>query len=333
MKIAILGAGFAGLATAWTLLHQQAKKNIALELTIFDAEHIGAGASGIAAGLMHPFANIHSKINRWGAEGFEASMALLTASEEALGKRPYNQSGILRPALSAIQEKEFHAAANKHPQDIQWMEAEAIATLIPGVLRAPGILIKKGATVYPEEYLQGLWLACQNLGATFQPQKIHSPDELKHFDIVIVAMGANCGSFQELSHLPLRYTKGQILELLWPEGLLPLPMALNAHIYCVMLPDKKRCLVGSTYEKQFATAAADVAVAKAEILPKLASLYPPLDGAEILACRAGIRVSTPQHLPLLQKVSARCFVIAGLGSKGLLYHALYAKKLCDQILL
>ncbi|HRD55095.1 MAG TPA: FAD-dependent oxidoreductase, partial [Parachlamydiaceae bacterium] len=50
MKIAIIGAGFAGLATAWHLLQHQDK--IPLEVTIFDSSGFGGGASGIAAGLL-----------------------------------------------------------------------------------------------------------------------------------------------------------------------------------------------------------------------------------------------------------------------------------------
>jgi glycine/D-amino acid oxidase-like deaminating enzyme len=142
-------------------------------------------------------------------------------------------------------------------------------------------------------------------------------------------MGADCSSLKELSHLKLSYTKGQILELLWPADLPPLPIALNSHIYCVMLPDKKRCLVGSTYEKQYTSRKPDWEIAKREILPKLGTLYPPLKNAEVLNCRTGIRVSGPQHLPLVQKISDRCYVFTGMGSKGLLYHALYARKLCD----
>lgn len=324
MKIAILGAGFAGLAAALNLLKQKP-----FQVTVIAEGPIGSGASGVAAGLLHPFANVHSKLSRYGYEGFDASLKLLDAAGEALGKKPYDDSGILRPALHETQQEEYFAAAAKHPEDIDWLTPRQMEAKIPGVMKAPGIFIKRGVTVYPDDYLRGLWLAAEKLGAIFEQRRITSLDELSGYDRIVVAMGAQTCQLKELAHLPLRYTKGQILELLWPENLPPLPLALNARIYCVMLPDGKRCLAGSTYEKQFLNAAADPAVAQTEILPKLEALYPPLKGCKILDCRAGIRVSTPQHLPLIKQVNERCFVMTGFGSKGLLYHALYAQKLVD----
>lgn len=328
MKIAILGAGFSGLAVAWTLL-QRKLKNTNIEVTLFDAEGIASGASGVAAGLLHPFAGAHAKLNRFGYEGFNATLELLNASEKALGCRPFDPSGILRTAISPLQAEEFQICAQKHPQDVQLMSADEVEAFLPGIARAPGILIKNGITIYPEAYLDGLFLNCLERGLVFHQQKIDSLDALKDFDRIVVAMGADCISLKELSHLKLSYTKGQILELQWPADLPPLPIALNSHIYCVMLPDKKRCLVGSTYEKQFASREPDWEIAKREILPKLALLYPPLKDAKVINCRTGIRVSGPQHLPLMQKFSERCFVLTGMGSKGLLYHAFYANKLCD----
>lgn len=330
MQIAIIGAGFAGLAAAWTLLHSKIH-NQTIQVTLFDKEGIGAGASGVAAGLMHPFANAHSKLNREGYESFKASMQLLTAAEQTLGYRPFESTGILRPALSAIQEDEFRAASQKHPEDIVWKEFNEMKSIIPEVITASGIWIKTGISVYTDEYMRGLWLACQNLGAVFQQHEVKSLEELKDFNLIIIAMGPRCCSINELSRLPLRYTKGQILELIWPKGLPPLPMALNGNVYCVMLRDQKRCLVGSTYEKVFSTSEVDFETAKKLILPKLVELYPPLTEAEIIDCRAGIRVSTPQHLPLIQKINSRCYVITGFGSKGLLYHALYSQKLVNLI--
>lgn len=330
MQIAIVGAGFAGLACAWTLLHSK-MLNQKIQVTIFDQEGIGAGASGVAVGLMHPFANTHSKLNREGYEGFRASMQLLNAAEQALGHRPFEPSGILRPALSPAQEHEYREASQKHPDDIVWKEAKEMESMVPHIIKAPGIWIKTGITVYTDEYLKGLWLACQNLCAIFQKHEVKTLEELKNFDLILITMGAKCSSINELSQLPLRYTKGQILELIWPEGLPPLTTALNGNVYCVMMRDQKRCLVGTTYERGFSTPEADIETAKDLILPKLAELYAPLEGAKIINCRAGVRVSTPQHLPLIKKINSRCFTMTGFGSKGLLYHALYSQKLLAQI--
>lgn len=51
---AIVGAGLAGLATAYHLLSLQTGSG-AVHVTVFDAVGVGAGGSGAAAGLLHAF--------------------------------------------------------------------------------------------------------------------------------------------------------------------------------------------------------------------------------------------------------------------------------------
>jgi hypothetical protein len=52
-RYAIIGGGFAGVATAWHLL--AAGKGSVAGLDLFDASGLGGGASGAAAGLLHPY--------------------------------------------------------------------------------------------------------------------------------------------------------------------------------------------------------------------------------------------------------------------------------------
>ncbi len=56
-RYAIIGAGLAGVATAWHLLkaHQQRRDPRPVQLHLFDAWGIASGGSGAAAGLLHPF--------------------------------------------------------------------------------------------------------------------------------------------------------------------------------------------------------------------------------------------------------------------------------------
>ena len=68
MKVAVIGAGFCGLAVVWNLLNQLFQPN--LEVTLFDKTAIGSGASGVAAGLLHPYAGAHAKLNWRGKEAW-----------------------------------------------------------------------------------------------------------------------------------------------------------------------------------------------------------------------------------------------------------------------
>jgi len=53
-RIAIVGGGFAGCAVAWHLL-AAARPGAPIAVALFDGAGLGGGASGAAAGLLHPF--------------------------------------------------------------------------------------------------------------------------------------------------------------------------------------------------------------------------------------------------------------------------------------
>jgi glycine/D-amino acid oxidase-like deaminating enzyme len=327
MRIAIVGAGFAGLAAAYylSLSRQHA-------ITVIDRQGIGSEASGVAAGLLHPFVGQQCRLNPNGMEGLAATMRLLEVAENSLGRRVANTGGILRLPFNARQHEQFALAATRYGDEIQHLPAEKVASAIPGIAMREGFLLARGVTVYCDLYLQGLWSACQAAGVALDIREVAGVDELcSDFDAIILAAGAGIKALQGVPQHPLSYTKGQILEIGWPPGLAPLPLSLNSQIYCAMSLDNRSALVGSTYEKKFDTLDPVLEIAKAEILPKLERLYPPLVGAPLLNCRAGVRVSTPERLPLIRQVTPHCWLFTGLGSRGLLYHALYAQQLAAAV--
>lgn len=331
MKIAVIGAGFCGLAVAWHLLNHPNSERFTVE--IFDAKEIGKGTSGIAAGLLHPFAGAHAKLNWRGQEGFQAAKELLTIASKTLGQSVIaKDEGILRLALNPDQLNDFQLCAAKYPNETQWLDVKNCQQLAPGCKQAPGLWIKTGLTVYSTLYLQGLWKACLQRGAKFKLQRIHSLGELSDYDLTIVTAGAETLQLEELKALPLSLVKGQVLELSWPKNQIPLNCALNSHVYLLMTHSRTSCLVGATYEKGHQTAESDLETAKRELLPKAFELFPPLKEASIINCYSGMRAVTPQHLPLIQSLNPSQWVLTGMGSKGLLYHALFAKELVQKVL-
>lgn len=327
MHIAIVGAGFSGLAVAWQILTHPSIP--VTSLVIFDQKGIGGAASGIAAGLLHPFAGAHAKLNRLGREGMQATSELIQVAETTLGKSVAIEQGILRPALTKEQKQDFMLCSQKYPEDAQWLESEQCLSLYPYLAQAPGIWFKDGLTVNSLLYLQGLWQACLKRGAQLEIKQISSMDELRAFDLKILTLGASSSSFT--SHR-LSLVKGQVLELAWPDSLPPLPFALNSQAYLLMSPEGKTGLAGATFEKGFSSYEPDIEKAKAEILPKVYAMLPGLQGAEIINCFAGMRVVTPTHLPLIEQIGKREWILTGMGSKGLLYHALMAKELVKRMI-
>lgn len=316
--VAIIGAGFSGLATAWFFLQSNHR------VTIFDSHPIGGGTSGIAAGLMHPFAGAHAKLNWNGKEGMEASSKLIAIAENALGESVADRCGMLRIAVTEDQKQDFAKCKMGNPE-IEWITAEECSKMVPQILPCEGIWIPSAVVVNSSKYLQGLWRACKNLGAVFVQKKIEDLEEFSSYDAIVIAMGAASDKY-----IPLKSVKGQLIEFEWPQGIPPLPFPVNSHAYMIMNPNGKSCYVGATYEREFNTSEVDIEAAKADLFPKLRLLMPELADSKILSCRAGIRASLPSHLPAIKQIHDRCWVLTGMGSKGLLYHGLFAQKLVNE---
>lgn len=271
MKIAIIGAGFAGLAAAHYL-------KTCGEVTVFSSE---PGASAIAAGLLHKFVGMHAKKNLYGDEALELSLDLVAPFAK--------KTGLLRPAASEIQAVWFQKAAKNYPTEIELVDPQTI-------------WIKEAWVVDTAAYLATLKTT---------PRHIADLEELHDFDRVILCTGASAPFVT-----PVR---GQLLEVIGS----PLPHCpISGQIY--VIPYQERLIVGATYERSPISA-------EAYLLPRLRALLPTFKLERILAVKSGVRASTPDHLPLIRQLNPKTWVYAGLGSKGLLYHAYYAKILKEKL--
>lgn len=331
MKVAVLGAGYSGIACAWHILHSPNRPRC-LSLTLFDEQGIGAGASGIAAGLLHPYVGLHAKINWRGFDSLQETRYLIQQSALTLGRPVSAQTGLLRIALTEEQEANYRRSAEEN-DDVEWWAPERCAEQVQSLSpHRGGLFISSAHTVYSADYLQGLWKSCLLQGAEFKQEIVKSLSQLRFYDRIVIAAGFGILGIEELAELPMTLVKGQLLDLQWPDDVAPLPFAVNSQAYVVMNRDSKSCVVGATYERDYKVGGPDVEVAKNGILPKL-SFLPQLQEACVLSCRSHFRVSTKNHLPLVKQVNAQTWVLTGMGSKGLLYHALFARELSDKILL
>lgn len=317
--VAIIGAGLAGLACTYHLLEQGCR------VTLFDKKGVGAGASGAAVGLLHPYMGPKASPPPYAEEGMQATKALLIIAEKAHGT-PLSFPGILRPAVTAAQQEAFLKTAHKYPST-QWWEADLCQQHIADLLPYPALFIPEGLTVDMQGYLEGLWKACQTHGATLIEEVIENSEALSSFDAIIIAAGHMTRHF---APLPLTPIKGQALLVRWPQDLPPLPFSLISSKYLSPSFTPGHALVAGTYERAFASENPDLAKAK-ELLGQVATFYPNAATLEILQVRAGIRASTPDHLPLIDQIAPNTWVFTGLGSKGLLYHALFAKRLVAKL--
>lgn len=313
MRVAVIGAGVAGLSTVWHLLEND------IETVLYDAIGIGGGASGISTGLLHPFPG-KKALRSWKAdEGMQASLQLLNVAEKGLGRPVAEKKGIFRPAISIQQKEDFFFRA------LQDLDAEWKEISLPGMPTTSGLWIENGVTVYSRLYLQGLWSACEKRGALFIRERIKNLSELSLFDQIILTTGFETLQFEGCKNLPLKTSLGQTLLCKW-EHLLPFSLVSQAHI--TPTEDPSFCQVGSTYEH---TPDPDEKKIQ-ELIDKAALFYPPAASFQIEKVRSGVRIAPKKgYRPIVQKISPNTWVFTGLGSRGMLYHAWLGKKLAKAI--
>lgn len=318
MQIAIIGAGFSGLALCYYLT-----KNTHIQVTLFDSG-LSEGASRISSGLVHPYAGAQCRRTKFATEGMKKTQELLQVAQGFIEDNVAHYTGILRPAITPKQLIDYQGAANLY-QDVTWWDD--CKKTIPYLNAQGGLFIASGITVHPNNYLDGLVLACKAQGATFLSENISSLTELSSFDTIIVAAGSLTPKLPELKELPVFPIRGQIIELEWPKHLSPLPFSLVSNGYVTMHPNNTSCFVGATYERGLPVDA------EKELRGKVEALMPDLKESALRGIKSGVRLFSPDNLtPIIGHVNSNIWVMTALGSKGLLYHAYMAELLSNAII-
>lgn len=332
MKIAVLGAGFAGLGTAYYLLHLS-KGTVSVDL--FDPNPIGGGTSGLSAGLLYPFPGKWGEKVKNGDQLLEETHRLITEASRGLNQSVVLSHGILRPAATDIQIDAFSKIAEKYKKETEWWDPKKCFSVVPGLVlpkNGGALYVKDGVTINVKAYMQGLWQISLRFGLHFHQKIFSDESEFAYYDRVVFASGMGVKQVRPLSHLPLTAVKGQLLRIKWPENLPPLPFSLISEGFVVMEEGNKSCLVGSTFERSFVDENPDLATALPLIKEKISLFFPQIMESEILECKAGIRASSIHHKPLIGKFLDKYWYITGLGSKGLLYHGYLGNLLAQAIL-
>lgn len=326
-KIGIIGAGFSGLGLCYHLC----KSGKVGEITLFDRAGIGGGASGIASGLLHPYPGEEAKRSWMAKEGMEETCALLEVSTESLGIEVAKQSGILRLALTDKQKEKFQKRV-EISDDMEWWDEYQTKSFIPGGGYNPGIFIRSGITVHSSLYLQGLWKACESLGAQFVKKELYS-DEMEEFDQIVIAAGSGIQKFTECASLPIAFTKGQVLVCSLPHHLRDIESSLIGKGYLALSDNKDICYLGSTYERNYLTTEPCLGTATELIFSQMSQFIPCYSSFKVLGCLSDIRViNRKSYRPILGKLNTKLWVMTAMGSRGLLYHGYLGKKLCDALL-
>lgn len=325
MKIGIIGAGVASLGLCYHLLCQEKS----FQVTLFDLKGIGGGSSGISAGLLHPYPGENARLSWQGNKALESAVSLLEVASLALGRKVMQEGGILRVALNEEQERMFRECAETR-RDAQFWSAQTCREKVKGMLFFPGIFICSARTVYSKLYLQGLWKACEQLGARFEKKEV-DVGMLRDFDHVVIAAGSGIRKFKECRGLPVKYNKGQLLVCKKPPNF-DLNFSLIGKGYLALSEMEEKCYLGSTYEHEFVTEEPCMRAATDEILSKVKKFFPFCESFKIQDCLSGLRVSNRKGpLPLVRRLKKGLWIVTAMGSRGFLYHSLVGQKLSQAI--
>ena len=295
MHGAVVGGGLAGLGVA----HALTKRGVRVDL--FDKNGIGSGASGIASGLLHPYPGKKGLKSKFADEGMAKTLSLINLAESVLGKKVALRNGILR----------------KNWEPVEWFDDLEQTH--------QGILIKSGCTVYMKSYLKGLLLSLEGV-EFFQKELMDKSD----YDFVVYAMGKGMRS---LDIEGVQYVKGQILTC---RSKIPFERSVIGSGHISPLEQEGMYHVGSTYEHHAKDDNPDQQVAISYLKPRIEEFclkFNQFDVFDVVDCSCDVRVCMKgSYLPMVVQNAAREFIFTGLGSRGLLYHALFGEKLAEIIL-
>jgi glycine/D-amino acid oxidase-like deaminating enzyme len=309
MKIAIIGAGFSGLATAYYLLKKGAS------VTLFEKADRGENTSGSASGLLHPFPGFSARISMFEAPSREKTLELLEAATPFAIGSIYDKEPLLRVMLSESQEKRFESLLQERTDISKALE-------LPRIVRSgsSAYWIHSGITIYSKEYIKALYGLLTSLGALFIKQEIKNIEELTHFDHTVLAAGFEAEKLMELPGF--QKIRGQALIVNLSEDC---PSILGKG-YLAKTPISGIYHLGSTYEHDF-----EKIDAKKSILES-AKEYLDAD-FKIEGLKAGVRLAKrSSYLPFVSRISQKLSIIGAMGSRGLLYHAFCGDLLAQNIM-
>jgi glycine oxidase len=293
--VVVVGAGVIGLACAWRCA-QRGLRTLVLER---DPAAPGAGASGVAAGMLAPVTEAEFgeerllALNLAGAgmwPGFAAELA-----EQSGLDTGYRASGALVAAADRDDAEELRrllAFQQSLGLDVRWLGGRECRRLEPRLSsRVPGgILSAQDHQVEPRAVVRALAAAFRAAGGELQlGVEVTDPAEL--LDVagsVVVASGCWSGP-------PVRPVKGQILRLRGE----PLAQRLvrTPRCYIVSRPGGETVVGATVEERGFDTTVTADGVfrlleAAREVLPDVAEL-------EFVEAAARLRPGTPDNAPLI----------------------------------
>jgi glycine oxidase len=349
----VVGGGVIGLACAWRAAQR------GLKVCVLERDAAGAGASGVAAGMLAPVGET--------AFGEGELLDLNIASdrswprfagelEAASGQRvAFSQVGALHVALDRDEAEELrrrHDFQRRIGLEAEWLAPRRCRELEPGLTTAcaGGVLAAEESSVDPRRLMAALVVALGRAGGELHTGAevtggVFEGDRLagvrtadgRELRAAHVVLAAGCWSGQadwlpEDARPPVRPVKGQILRLRGTASQLPCSrIVVSERVYLVPREDGE-LVVGATVEDR----GFDLSVTAGGVHELLREAYralPDVAELEFVEASAGLRPTTPDNVPLIGPGAIPGLVLAtGHFRNGVLLAPLTAERVCDALI-
>lgn len=327
-QIAVIGAGIAGLSTAWAFAQR------GHQVTIYDQSAPLSGGSGNPLALLNP---------KLCPVEQSAEHLMTLAWQHALNH--YQKFKAFRPIqvnqLALKNPEQLLGLADEYPEEIlavQDTESQELQTAFPSLK-----LLEAGA-VSPhqlrDEILQNVNIRYKqakisHIEVATKPQLFSDEQDLGEFDHVIVCTARETAQFFA-DYPALKPIRGQVSWMNNQAQPLSQNIAYSYGGYCMQL-DAEHLILGASFYpgRDDIEVLAEDHVHNYELIHSVFPEYAQsLASTDTWQGRASVRAQSQDYFPLLGKMKAdeEIYSFAGLGSKGFLFAPLCSEILAAQIL-
>jgi glycine oxidase len=328
--VAVVGAGIAGLASAWRAAQS------GLRVVVLERDRPGAGASSVAAGMLAPVTETdfgEDELLRLNLESAAMWPRFAAELEEATGMAVgYDASGALVVAVDrddAEELRRLHQLQQSLGLPSEWLVPSAARSAEPGLApRIAGAIDAPGeAQVDPVAVVAALRRAFEDLGGRIEQVHVKSLDDVDA-DQVVLAAGAWSA---ELADVRVHPVKGQLLHLRTRDGAAAVAGRIirTPRCYIVPRPDGRVVVGATTEEKGFDTSVDAAAVHR--LLEAAWEVLPDVWELEFVQVIAGLRPATPDNRPLIGRATERLVHATGHYRNGILLAPLTAQRVADEL--
>jgi len=320
-KVAIIGGGLAGSATAFVL------KRRGVHPVVFEKNEIlASGASGNICGLYNP----RLSAQRTPESDFYTAafaQAVRTLSELQCGYDiDFNPCGSLHLITSADREKKFSSALQNwgwHKSHMHLLDSEAAS-------QRAGIALENGALCLPDSGTVSPVALCHaytddlevRLGA-----KPNAEDISCEFDAVVFANGAAVTEFSLFADLPIHTVRGQVTHFEASHETFDLRMNLCFGGY--LSPQRAGGhILGATFQRWMEDSDVKDEDHEENFL-RLSAAIPQLKFQAVTGGRTGLRSASKDMFPIIGHVADNIYVSTAHASHGIISTLAGAHMLAD----